>query len=169
MHMKRFEGSWSGMRNYLEKEMLADVLKGRIRYCCTKYPNTEECGHFEIRVDGKFFMRFSLETVAKSSYTGGKPTDRQRFWKEMWETWNMPLNSKDAYTDDEFADALRLYRQNDIQTSICSENPITRMFALLDRRIGKRTLQKYKEAFLKDHDWLKTLYLLRAEAEKLEI
>ena len=28
-------GSWSGMRKYLEQEMLADSLLGRIRYGCT--------------------------------------------------------------------------------------------------------------------------------------
>ena len=30
-------GSWSGMRKYLEQEMLADSLHGRIRYGCTSY------------------------------------------------------------------------------------------------------------------------------------
>jgi len=29
--MGKILGSWSGMRKYLEEEMLADALKGRIR------------------------------------------------------------------------------------------------------------------------------------------
>ena len=30
-------GSWSGMRKYLEQEMLAECLKGKIRYSCTSF------------------------------------------------------------------------------------------------------------------------------------
>ena len=29
--MAKFLGSWSGMRKYLEKEMLAEIMKDRIR------------------------------------------------------------------------------------------------------------------------------------------
>ena len=36
--MKRILGSWSGMRNYLEQEMLADSLKGRVQYFCKFFP-----------------------------------------------------------------------------------------------------------------------------------
>ena len=33
--MGKILGSWSGMRKYLEQEMLASVLHGRVRYGCT--------------------------------------------------------------------------------------------------------------------------------------
>ena len=36
--MGKILGSWSGMRKYLESEMLAESLHGRIRYGCTSYP-----------------------------------------------------------------------------------------------------------------------------------
>ena len=29
-----YEGSWSGMRRYLEQDMLAEPLRGRVRYNC---------------------------------------------------------------------------------------------------------------------------------------
>lgn len=35
--MSKVLGSWSGMRKYLEKEMLAKSVQGRIRYNCTRY------------------------------------------------------------------------------------------------------------------------------------
>lgn len=35
--MGKILGSWSGMRKYLEQEMLADCLKNQIRYSCTTY------------------------------------------------------------------------------------------------------------------------------------
>ena len=45
-------GSWSGMRKYLEKDMLADSLKGRIRYGCTTYVGMDGCRIFEVCIDG---------------------------------------------------------------------------------------------------------------------
>ncbi|WP_442861330.1 hypothetical protein [Butyrivibrio sp. XB500-5] len=35
--------SWSGMRKYLENEMLADSLRGRVRYNCTAYVGMDVC------------------------------------------------------------------------------------------------------------------------------
>lgn len=35
--MGKYEGSWSGMRRYLEHDMLAPCLYGRVRYGCTAY------------------------------------------------------------------------------------------------------------------------------------
>lgn len=43
-----YEGSWSGMRKYLEKDMLADCLKGRVRYGCTTYVGMDGWRIFEV-------------------------------------------------------------------------------------------------------------------------
>jgi len=51
--------------------------------------------------------------------------------------------------------------------SIQSNNPIVRMFAILDRRIGKRTLEKLKDTLAEQPEWLKQFYILRFEAENL--
>lgn len=59
------------MRRYLEEEMLADSLKGRIRYNCTTYKGMDGGGIFEIFVDNKSVKKFSMETVAKYLYNGG--------------------------------------------------------------------------------------------------
>ena len=50
---------------------------------------------------------------------------------------------------------------------IQSNNPIVRMFAILDRRIGKRTLEKLKDTLAEQPEWLKQFYILRFEAENL--
>lgn len=55
--------SWSGMRKYLEKEMLAESLQGRVRYNCTTYVGMDGCRIFEVFLDGKLFKQFSWETV----------------------------------------------------------------------------------------------------------
>jgi hypothetical protein len=61
--MSKILGSWSGMRKYLEEEMLAESLQGRVRYGCTAYVGMDGCRIFEICIDGKQIKRFSWETV----------------------------------------------------------------------------------------------------------
>ena len=61
--MSKILGSWSGMRKYLEQEMLAESLRGRIRYGCTSYAGMDGCHIFEICIDGKQVKRFSWEIV----------------------------------------------------------------------------------------------------------
>ena len=41
------------------------------------------------------------------------------------------------------------------------------MFAILDRRVGKRTLERLKDLLNEQPEWLKPFYLLRFEAENL--
>ena len=59
------------------------------------------------------------------------------------------------------------YRNQDIGESLSSENPIVRMFAISDRRVGKRTLVKEKSTIEQQPEWLKQFYYLRFEAEKI--
>ena len=82
-------GSWSGMRKYLEQEMLADSLHGRIRYGCTSYVGMDGCRIFEVCVDGVQVKRFSWETVntyfINSGYTTNPaPGGVGDYWAEFW-------------------------------------------------------------------------------------
>ena len=61
--MKKAEGSWSGMRKYLEKEMLAPSLYGRVRYNCTAYVGMDGCHIYELYMDDNLTKQFSWETV----------------------------------------------------------------------------------------------------------
>ena len=168
-----YEGSWSGMRKYLEKEMLADSLKGRIRYGCTTYVGMDGCKIFEVYIDDKQVKRFSWETVnnyfiEKEYKSIENPYGTIEYWDEFWSLLDKyPLKEKTEYKDSEFADALAEYRNQDIKISIQSNNPIVRMFAILDRRVGKRTLEKLKDTLDEQPEWLKQFYVLRFEAENL--
>ena len=175
--MGKVFGSWSGMRKYLEQEMLADILHGRVRYNCTRYVGMDNCHIFEIFIDNKLIKQFSWETVnsyfIKNGYSNTKisensPIGISEYWSGFWETLdNLPIESRTEYTDEEFCEALEMYRNQNIQDSICSDNPIQRMFAVLDRRIGKRTLLSIKESVEQQPDWLKIFYRLRMESENI--
>lgn len=165
------EKSWSGMRKYLEEDMLADSLKNRVRYSCTKFVGMDGGGLFRIFVDKKLVKDFSRETVAKYAYNlhnGKKPVDMLNRWRYQFdEVDNTPLNERVEFEDAEFADALNQYRSNDIFDSLYDENPIVRMFAVLDRRVGKRTLSSLKDEVSEQPEWLAFFYKLRLDAENI--
>lgn len=169
--MGKILGSWSGMRKYLEQEMLAEALKGQVRYNCTAYKGMDGCHIFEFFINNKPIKRFSWETVnsyfIENGYTDNpKPYGVSEYWQGFWALLEKyPVNSRTEYTDEEFCDALKMYRNQDIGNSIQSENPIVKMFALLDRRVGKRTLIKIKDEIDTQPEWLQELYKLRVTAE----
>ena len=169
--MEKILGSWSGMRKYLEQEMIAHSLLGRIRYGCTTYVGMDGCRIFEVCIDGVQIKRFSLETVntyfIKNGYkTNSSPSGSDKYWEEFWRLLEKyPIDRRTEYTDVEFCQALEAYRNQDIQQSIHSSNPLVRMFAILDRRVGKRTLLKLQQTMENQTEWLRQFYLLRWNAE----
>lgn len=171
--MFKILGSWSGMRKYLEKEMLAPSLQGRVRYGCTHYVGMDNCRIFEVFLDGRKAKRFSWETV--NSYfiqqgLTGRPFGTREYWQDFWPLLERtPMPERSEYTDEEFCDALTLYRSQLISDSLLSENPLVRMFAILDHRVGKRTLEKLKETVDRQPPWLQPFYRLRLEAEQARL
>ena len=170
--MSKALSSWSGMRKFLEQDIIAETLKGRIRYNCTFYPQTDGCGVFEIYIDNRIAKRFSLETVNTYFIGNGclnknklkKPSSESEYWEGFLEILAAcPPKNRTEYTDSEFCEALKEYRNQPIQKSISSENAIVKMFALLDRRIGLRTLER--ECNRISPEWLKQFYKLRLNAE----
>ncbi len=170
-------GSWSGMRKYLEKEMLAECLQGRVRYECTTYAGMDGCHIFRVFVDDEVKKRFSWETVnsyfiENEKYPNGKelksPITKNEYWKDFHYTlFSIPVNERDEYTDNEFCEALAEYRQHNIKDSIISDNPVVQMFAILDKRIGKRTLNRIKNTVSDKSEWLQFFYELRLKGEGL--
>ena len=169
--MSKILGSWSGMRKYLEQEMLAESLQGRVRYGCTSYKGMDGCHIFEICVDGEQIKRFSWETVNTYFINNGYAENNNRhgmvgYWTGFHSLLNKyPLSSRTEYTDEEFCEALEKYRNQDIQESIYSNNPLIRMFAVLDRRAGKRTHSKIKDEIDSQPQWLQQIYSLRFDAD----
>lgn len=164
-------GSWSGMRKYLEQEMLAESLKGRVRYNCTSYKNMDDCKIFEIFIDGNAVKRFSYETVNTYFIDMGYKknttlTGRSGYWDGFFTLLQQhPATERPEHTDEEFCEALETYRNQNIQESIQSDNPLVRMFAVLDRRLGKRKLTKIKEEIKSQPQWLQQIYNLRLSAD----
>lgn len=152
------EGSWKGMKKYLEQEMLCPELKGRISYHYEVYPKfgfTSAC--FTLLLDGKVIKTFGFMYAYARLIDQGKLMPGQYFER-------IPQQERDVYADDEFSQALKVYRNQPIQESIQSNDPIVRMFAILDRRVGKRTLERLKDNINDQPEWLRCLYCVRVAA-----
>lgn len=161
-------GSWSAMRKYLEQDMLAPSLRGRVRYSCAKFPQTDEQGRFGIHIDGEPWKYFSMESIAGSVWDDTKLFDNRLYWDGYWRVKReIPLSNREEFDDEEFAAALAEYRSMPIGDALNSENPIVRLFAILDRRVGKRTLAK--QCLSAQPSWLQPFYLLRLRGEGVTI
>ena len=113
--MSKAEKSWSGMRKYLEQDMLAPSLSGRVRYDCAAYPGGNSAIRFQVFVDGQRISHFSMETMAKELYDGQKPISLRQFWDNYWDKKeSLTIRERDAHDDMEFASALKEYRSLDI-------------------------------------------------------
>lgn len=171
--MGKILGSWSGMRKYLEEEMLASCLRGRVRYGCTAYVGMDGCRIFEVCVDNKQLKRFSCETVNNFFIENGYRQDADiygvsEYWNGFWELVDdVPSECRTEYTDEEFCKALAKYRNENIFKSIFSDEPLIRMFAVFDRRLGKRTLGQLKKTIEEQPEWLREFYKIRLEAERI--
>ncbi len=97
--MGKILGSWSGMRKYLEQEMLAKCLHGRVRYNCISYVGMDGCHIFEIYIDNKLVKQFSWETVntyfIKNGYKKNfNPIGIGEYWDEFWSLMDtVPMQS----------------------------------------------------------------------------
>lgn len=162
------EGTWSDMRKYLEEEMLADCLKGRIGWNCTQYVNTGGAGTFEIRVDGCTAKRFSMEDVVQEACGPRKPDgcrDMHYFWEVYWRQKKLPPMQRCEFDDEDLSLALMEYRCLPVQEALVSDDPVVRLFAVLDRRIGKSTLESLARELDSQPEWLRPFFLLRMRAE----
>ena len=65
----------------------------------------------------------------------------------------------------DFINSITIYLKTDIASSLQSENYLLRIFAYMDRRIGKRTLLKIKDEVEALPEWVKQFYRLRCEAD----
>lgn len=160
--MGNAEGSWSGMRKYLEQKMLAPDMKGRVRYNCSTAVGYYDFRFFELYIDDVCFKRFSWETLCSWFVRMGIRQSSDILWGDVFRLMDeYPMEKRTEYTAGEFCHALEEYRNTDIRKSIHSDNPIVVMFALLDRRVGKRTLEMIREDMNDKPEWLQELYRIR--------
>lgn len=160
--------TWSGIRNKLEKDYLAESLRGHIQYFATSYSRSPDHeGRAAIRYDGK--------EIIKGCYWNNW-MKAHLFPKD--DTYEKRMSVENAYMDDTalklgifdqrcFYNAFDEFDNQSIEESLISENLLVRIFAILDRRVGKRKLKQLQENILDEPDTFQEFYAIRANAEKI--
>lgn len=168
--------SWSGIRKKLEEDYLCHALRGRIQYFVTRYRESHDRkeGRVAILLDGK-------ELLKSDSFDFGDKYYRN--WHKLWQnasSENSDISDvffhacegavNDGCIDPKrFYDAFYIYDNQSIEESLSSTNALVRVFALLDRRVGKRRLLAIADKMEDERPWVQVFYFLRLEAEKIEL
>jgi len=167
---KREGYSWGAMRKYLEREYICDALKGRVRYFATRYREPhDEPGRVAIRIGGKEVYRSDFSDWYDKFKTAWEKTDAASNRTEKQSISELAALKKGGFNAYHFYDAFYEYHNQSIEKSLYFEDPIVRLFAVFNRRVGKRTLIKRAPDVENQPEWLRSFYRLRYEAEGLEI
>lgn len=177
--------SFSGIRKLLEEDLLCEKLRGRVQYFFTIYHNApDQYGRFAVRVDGTEIFRANPYNEAvydqyqrEMKAAKNIPARRWNGKEILFEKENQLVEKeaakkavREGYADtyDVFR-AIDLYRNQKAEQSLSSDNLLLRMFAVLDRRIGKRTLVKLTDVYEYLPYWLKQFYALRFAVEEISV
>ena len=148
---------WSYMRHKLENDYLAPCLRGRVRYFVTRYMGAHD--H-----EGRAAILVDDEEALSGGYFEAWPRDLlfgTETPEEIRRNYYEGLNVYDFYV------AFHEFDTQTVQESLQSEDQIVRLFALFDRRVGKRTLLKLREGLDAQPPAFQRFWAIRMAAEGL--
>jgi hypothetical protein len=123
------------------KELLAESLEGRLKIHTAGY-RRDSYRH------GRTWIEFDQGTlVSFTDYRLREDVERQQSRQKTVEAgapWPEP-GPRDVYSKDDFGRALGWYLNADFDEARESENAIVRALSYLDRRLGKRRLQRFRD------------------------
>lgn len=167
--------SWSAIKKRLEEDLLATSLRGRLHYHLTRHRKSHDAAYRiaiyvdgELYIDGTMFKHYapgyvqmSRDLVAQGLFYGNA---RERY--DQMDAMRLEGGEFGSWM---FDVALREFLKMDVRSAARHENPIIRMLAIVDRRLGKRSLERLKDDVIKQPEWLQRFYLLRMRAEGIRV
>lgn len=160
--------TWSGIRNKLENDYLAECLRGHIQYYVTTYSKSPDHeGRAAIRYDGKEIMSGCYWNNWVKAHLFPKDDKYQRRMSEKFAFVDDTALKLGVFDQRCFYDAFHEFDNQSIEDSLKSQDLIVRIFAILDRRVGKRRLLAMKADIGKEPEMFQLFYAIRTEAEGL--
>ena len=135
---------WSKTKKQLES-FLCNSLKDRIEFFCSNYRMHDGIGRIYITVDGREV--YNMCTLKRNYYRQPK---------------------EGVYSQVEFLEAVNEYVNAPIEDLLKSDKIIIKILVFLDRRVGKRTLEYFKDTVVNDEDIVQYFYKLRCNAEGIK-
>ena len=164
--------TWSGIRNKLENDYLCPALRGRIQYFATSYwESHDQTGRAAIRLDGVEVLRSNYYAYEQNYWNRYQALRREGVGeddpKAPFRMAHEGTLNDGCFDNIFFYEAFHEFDNQSIEKSLTSENPLVRVFALLDRRLGKRRLLALEESMEQELDWVRAFYVIRLQAEGL--
>ena len=161
--------TWSGIRKKLEGEYLADSLRGHISYFVTSYNRSHDHeGRAAIRYDGKEIIKGCYYYNWTKAALFPEDEKYERRMKEEFAFMDDTAIKLGVFDQTCFYKGFKEFANQSIEKSLCSENLLVRIFAVLDRRVGKRKLLTLKENIENESDSFKEFFTIRIRAEGIE-
>ena len=174
--------SWSNLKKQMN-DLLCDSLKGKISYFYT-------CYHQVHNSYGRATINYCKNEIAAFSWVERyhQMYDMSEQYKKMDDESYPSANYEDAVDaymaasavltkekwmpnctlcEADFINAITIYLNTNISAALKSDNYLLRVFAYMDRRIGKRTLIKIKDDTETLPEWVEQFYRIRCESEGL--
>lgn len=159
--------SWSGLNKQLSV-LLCDSLRERITYFLTFYHEAHgSYGRAAIRLDGRELVSFSWIEMFRQEYDASTLYEQTGHYEarppELKEKWDQNC----TYCNYDFLNAALAFLNQPVTDSLMSEDYIQKIFAVMDRRVGKRSLQRlYKASEWRNYPaWVQQFFALRFNCE----
>ena len=135
---------WSKTKKQL-KSFLCSSLRDRVDYFCSNYRIHDGIGRTYITVDGNEV--YNMCTLKREYY--------------------LHQPKEGVYSQVEFLEAFQEYKNSPIEDLVKSNKTLIKILVILDRRVGKRTLEKMKYSITSEEGIVQYFYNLRCTAEEI--
>ncbi len=133
--------------------MICQELRQRVDFHVTHYRVGYSSKSGLVTVDGKKVLGLSYFRFCRDGdgwFAAGQNEETK---------WS-PKQRDEIHPPQQLGDAMRAYLDMPIKSALQSQNPFIRSLAIIDRRVGKRTLQRLAIAD-DEHSLVKKFYRLR--------
>ena len=150
---------WSKLKTRI-KSFICPELKRRIDFFVTSYRESHDgADKVWITVDReKLFecKHYPFEWAEAEAYHSGLRKEQVK----------VHLADKEVHSPGNFGNAMRVYLELPIEEALKSSDPLVKAFAIVDRRLGKRTLAKL-EMSESEHSLVRAFYELRCASRHI--
>ena len=160
--------TWPGIRHKLETEYLAPSLRGHIQYFATSYSKSPDHeGRAAIRYNGKELIKGNYWNQYVKAYLFPKDDTYDRRMRERFTFIDNIALELGVFDQRCFYKAFEEFDNQNIDKSLSSDNLIVRIFAILDRRVGKRRLISMRNFMEEQPPVFQEFYAIRVYHEGL--
>ncbi len=173
-----YHPKWSNAKKHLQS-FICDALRNRVDFHIINYRRAhDQLGRAVITVDKKEVLNMcTLKAEAQEYRKTWEIKRKLNFYdfndiaqnRAIWEQAHNLTKLEDIYAQYDFFTSLEHYFRNSIETSLYSSDRLVKILALMDRRVGKRSLRKLKENMKTEPVLIQYLFQLRCEAEGIPL